>query len=61
MGVEPALLDDKGREITGPGEGILVIKKPWPSIMRTVFKDHKRFEEVYFSAFKVCGGARWLC
>jgi len=44
-----------------------VIKKPWPGMMRTVFKDHARFEQTYFSAFKVCvtrgwggvGGGNW--
>lgn len=35
------------------GEGILVMKQPWPSIMRTLYGDHKRFQETYFSAFKV--------
>jgi len=52
FGVEPVLLTDKGQEIQGEGEGILAIKRPWPSIMRTVYKDHKRFEQTYFSAFK---------
>jgi hypothetical protein len=35
----------------GPGEGYLVIKKPWPGQMRTVFGDHDRFEMTYFSQF----------
>jgi acetyl-CoA synthetase len=34
------------------GEGILAIKTPWPSMMRTVFGDHERFQQTYFSAFK---------
>ena len=34
------------------GEGILAIKAPWPSMMRTVYGDHERFEMTYFSAFK---------
>lgn len=38
--------------LQGPCEGILVIKRPWPSMMRTVAGDHKRFEQTYFSAFK---------
>merc|ERR1712048_717413 len=49
FGVEPAIVDDKGQELEGECAGRLVIKKPTPSIMRTVFGDHKRFEEVYFS------------
>lgn len=34
------------------GEGILAIKAPWPCMMRTVYGDHERFEQTYFSAFK---------
>eukprot|EP00879_Flechtneria_rotunda_P008446 GHRR01008847.1.p1 GENE.GHRR01008847.1~~GHRR01008847.1.p1 ORF type:complete len:661 (+),score=158.01 GHRR01008847.1:1305-3287(+) len=52
FGVQPVLLTDKGEEIHGPGEGILAIKSPWPSMMRTVYGDHARFEQTYFSAFK---------
>ncbi|WIA34698.1 hypothetical protein OEZ86_013011 [Tetradesmus obliquus] len=52
FGVQPVLLTDKGEEIQGPGEGILAIKAPWPSMMRTVYGDHERFEMTYFSAFK---------
>eukprot|EP00775_Hariotina_reticulata_P007053 gene7053-7267_t len=52
FGVQPVLLTDKGVEIQGPGEGILAIKAPWPSMMRTVYGDHARFEQTYFSAFK---------
>jgi hypothetical protein len=37
---------------TNAGEGILAIKAPWPSMMRTVYGDHARFEQTYFSAFK---------
>ena len=53
MGVEPVLLDDEGAEIEGnPASGNLAIKSPWPSIMRTVFGDHKRFYKTYFASFK---------
>ena len=51
FGIEPALLDGEGREIKGEGEGSLVIKSSWPGQMRTVYGDHKRFQETYFSAF----------
>ena len=51
FGVELALLDGDGQEIEGQGEGSLVIKKSWPGQMRTVFGDHKRFKETYFSAY----------
>jgi acetyl-CoA synthetase len=53
FGVEPVLLDDQGNEIEGnPAEGNLAIKRPWPSMMRTVYGDHKRFFETYFAMFK---------
>lgn len=47
----PALLDENGKEITGPGEGYLVFKRPWPGMMRTLFGNHERFEQTYFSKF----------
>ncbi|HOP16381.1 MAG TPA: acetate--CoA ligase [Gammaproteobacteria bacterium] len=52
FGVQPCLLDDQGNEIDGnPAEGNLAIKHPWPSMMRTVYGDHKRFFETYFAMF----------
>jgi acetyl-CoA synthetase len=52
FGVVPVLLDDQGNEIDGnPAEGNLAIKHPWPSMMRTVYGDHKRFFETYFAMF----------
>ncbi|MEO5344050.1 MAG: acetate--CoA ligase, partial [Gammaproteobacteria bacterium SHHR-1] len=52
FGVQPCLLDDQGHEIEGnPAEGNLAIKHPWPSMMRTVYGDHKRFFETYFAMF----------
>ena len=50
-GVEPALLDGEGRAIDGAGEGALAIARSWPGQMRTVYGDHERFFETYFSAF----------
>lgn len=53
FGVQPVLLDDQGNEIDGnPAEGNLAIKAPWPSMMRSVYGDHKRFFETYFAMFK---------
>jgi len=52
FGVEPALLDADGKEVTGAGEGSLVIKGSWPGQMRTVFGDHERFVQTYFETFK---------
>ena len=52
FGVQPVLLDDQGNEIAGnPAEGNLAIKHPWPSMMRTVYGDHKRFFETYFAMY----------
>ncbi|HEY5740523.1 MAG TPA: acetate--CoA ligase [Gammaproteobacteria bacterium] len=53
FGVQPVLLDDEGNELDGnPASGNLAIRTPWPSMMRTVYGDHKRFYETYFAMFK---------
>ncbi|HIQ07685.1 MAG TPA: acetyl-coenzyme A synthetase, partial [Thiotrichaceae bacterium] len=53
FGVQPILLDDNGKEITGnPASGNLAMKAPWPSMMRTLYGDHERFYNTYFSQFK---------
>ncbi len=50
FGVDPVILDDTGEEVKFPNEeGILAIKKPWPGIARTVYGDHERFVNTYFS------------
>lgn len=52
FGVEPKLLHaETGKEITGAGEGVLVISASWPGQMRSVYGDHRRFEETYFQAY----------
>jgi len=52
-GVQPVLLDTEGNEITEPNtEGLLCMKFPWPSILRTTYGDHERCKNVYFSAFE---------
>ncbi len=51
FGVEPAILDQNGKEIPGEASGALVIKAAWPGIMRTVYGDHNRFRETYFAMF----------
>lgn len=51
FGVLPELLDENGVKIEGPGEGYLVFSRPWPGMMRTLFGNHKRFEEAYFGKF----------
>jgi len=53
FGVEPLVLTEKGEVIEETEcSGILVVKSPWPSIMRTVYKNHERFEATYFEMFK---------
>lgn len=51
FGVEPALVDNEGKEIEGPGEGNLVIKASWPSQLRTIFGDHERMVLTYFTSY----------
>ena len=51
FGIQPALFDAEGVELEGATEGNLVIKDSWPSQARTVYNDHKRFIETYFSAY----------
>uniref|UniRef100_A0A670JUR8 Acetyl-coenzyme A synthetase, cytoplasmic n=1 Tax=Podarcis muralis TaxID=64176 RepID=A0A670JUR8_PODMU len=51
FGVVPAVLDESGEELEGEAEGYLVFKQPWPGIMRTVYKNHQRFETTYFKKF----------
>jgi acetyl-CoA synthetase len=52
FGVKPALVDNDGKLVEGPGEGNLVITDSWPGQMRTVFGDHERFVQTYFTTFK---------
>ena len=51
FGVKPAIVNDKGEILDGPAEGILTMLEPWPSMMRTVYGQHKRFKETYFTMF----------
>ena len=51
FGVQPALVDNLGESLEGATEGNLVITDSWPGQMRTVFGDHERFEQTYFSTF----------
>ncbi|MCB0516288.1 MAG: acetate--CoA ligase [Chitinophagales bacterium] len=52
-GVQACLLDENGKEISHlPAEGKLCIKYPWPSMARTIYGNHQRFVDTYFSAFK---------
>ena len=51
FGVEPALLDEQGAELEGPGSGYLVIKRSWPAQIRTVYGDHQRMIDTYFTTY----------
>ena len=51
FGVEPALLDEQGKEIEGAGSGYLVIKRSWPAQIRTVYGDHQRMIDTYFTTY----------
>lgn len=50
-GIKLEILNSEGQVLSGPGEGVLVIKDSWPGQMRTVYKNHSRFEETYFSSY----------
>ncbi|MBX2967915.1 MAG: acetate--CoA ligase [Cyclobacteriaceae bacterium] len=51
-GVQPVIMDEKRQEVTtSPGEGRLTIGFPWPGMARTIYGDHQRFRETYFSTF----------
>ncbi len=50
FGIDPVIIDDTGQPVRFPGEeGLLCIRKPWPGMARTVYGDHERFRETYFS------------
>uniref|UniRef100_A0A8C6MB85 Acetyl-coenzyme A synthetase n=1 Tax=Nothobranchius furzeri TaxID=105023 RepID=A0A8C6MB85_NOTFU len=51
FGVEPAILNEHGEELEGVTEGYLVFRKPWPGIMRTIYKNQELFENTYFRKF----------
>ena len=52
FGIRPALVDDKGEFLEGAASGNLVILDSWPGQMRTVYGDHDRFVQTYFSTYK---------
>ncbi|MEL7271331.1 MAG: acetate--CoA ligase [Bacteroidota bacterium] len=52
-GIQPTLMDETGTEIKGnPADGRLCIKFPWPSIARTIWGNHQRYKDTYFSAYE---------
>ncbi|WP_027137558.1 acetate--CoA ligase [Gaetbulibacter saemankumensis] len=53
IGIQPALMDENGKELNGNQvEGRLCIKFPWPSMARTIWGNHQRYKDTYFSAFE---------
>ncbi len=52
FGIEPAIVDSDGKELEGATSGNLIIKQSWPGQMRTVYGDHQRFVDTYFSTFE---------
>jgi len=53
IGIQPAIMDEAGNELKGNQvEGRLCVKFPWPSIARTIWGDHQRYKETYFTAYK---------
>ncbi|MCM2130140.1 acetate--CoA ligase [Larsenimonas rhizosphaerae] len=51
FGIQPALYDNEGQELSGEAEGNLVIKASWPGQARTIWQNHDRFVQTYFSTF----------
>ena len=51
FGIEPCIVNKEGEELSGECEGMLCLKRSWPGQMRTVYGDHKRFVDTYFSQF----------
>ena len=50
-GVDAAVVNDRGEEVPPGGGGYLVLKRPWPAMLRGIYKDHDRFVETYWSRF----------
>ena len=51
-GIQPCIVDENGQELEGNGKsGMLCIKFPWPGMMRSLYGDHERFKQAYFSRF----------
>lgn len=51
FGIEPEVVDKKGNKVAKGSGGLLIIKKPWPSMLRTIYKDDERYQKQYWSEF----------
>src|SRR5438874_2722418 len=54
FGVDAAVVDERGEEVGANVGGKLIIRKPWPSMLRTIYRDKKRYQKQYWSEFKGC-------
>src|SRR5690606_20050692 len=54
FGIEPAIVDKEGHPVEQGKGGFLVIKKPWPSMLRSIWGDDSRYQEQYSSQIKGC-------
>lgn len=54
FGIEPAIVDEQGKELDGVASGNLIIKRSWPGQMRTIYGDYERFIETYFKMYPGC-------
>jgi acetyl-CoA synthetase len=52
FGVQPAIVDGEGNTLEGAAEGVLIMTDSWPGQMRTIYGDHQRFVDTYFSTFE---------
>lgn len=52
FGIDIAVLDKEGKEVKANQGGLLVIRKPWPSMLRTIYRDDERYQKQYWSEFK---------
>lgn len=51
FGIQPEVVDKQGKEVPKGSGGLLIVRKPWPSILRTIWRDDERFQKQYFSEF----------
>lgn len=52
FGVDPAVVDERGNEVDANVGGKLIIRRPWPSMLRTIYRDKERYQKQYWSEFK---------
>src|SRR5687767_9349205 len=50
-GIDAAVVDEKGDEVTDDSQGLLVIRRPWPGMLRTLYKEEERYQKTYYERF----------